>query len=77
MIWNSGCAPVSVAELHVRPTLTNKHKPQFFQNAANLTRFENREFGHDLSGHSDALGANKLGFQLWFSILEDHLNDLL
>jgi hypothetical protein len=36
MVWNSGCAPVRMAVLHVRTALTNKRETRRLQNMAKL-----------------------------------------
>src|ERR1700693_5084240 len=58
----------------MRPALPNEREAQRLQDAANLAGLEDRRFGHRLRRHSDALGANELGLQLGFAVLQKHLD---
>ena len=73
MEGNRGPATVRMTILLVGPALTNLCEPMFSQKRFNLMGLQNR-WPRDLSD-PDCLHANKLRFQRWLSILEQHSED--
>lgn len=69
-----GClATIGMTELPVRSSLTNLYETKSFQNAHGFPGFQNGQGSHDAL-HRYGLCADELGFQVWFPILQKHLN---
>jgi len=67
--------PVLMPKLFVRATLANLDETKRFEDNNDLAGLQNRKFVPSL-GNCYGLGAHELTFQLWFALLQEHLNDL-
>lgn len=65
-----------MAKLNVRTSLTHNDKTERLQNTNHFLRFENWNITHRALSR-DKLSAHKLAFEVWLSILEQHLENFV
>ena len=75
MVRHRCLSPVWMAKLPMRASLAYLNEAEPIKDAHGLPWFEDRQGSH-CELHHDSLRADKLGFHLWLSILQQHLNHL-
>ena len=75
MVRHRCLSPVWMAKLPMRPALAHLDEAKPFKDTHGFPWFKNRQGSHS-ELHHDSLRADKLGFHLWLSILQQHLNHL-
>ena len=73
--WDGGRVPGSIAKLLVRTTLSHFAEPELAQDCGNFGGFQSWDVAHR-SRDRDILYPNKLRFETWFTIFQQHRDDL-